>query len=682
MMAVALVLGGCQPSSLGIGRLEPMASTPLPEIAVDAELGRNPDVAAALREYSSGRPDVASALVNRALQGDPGNTRLHFLNGQIYLAWSKIGFPQYRDLAGVAFRLALQNDPSNLAAARALGAFYSGQGAYPSAVIALAEVINLNPGDWGDLWALARATYLAGQPTVAKWAIDTALSTPGAEEPGPGFLALAALASAAAGDALAATSFTQRYAAAVVEPAKVAQLERAVTEWPAIRAAATVAAAAARREARARRATSPRAATETPPARPTPVVPPPPPPPAIPGTEPLAPEELPPPAPPQEVTGRPVSSRWDVCDSPPNDIDPGNMAAANNADNVGSTSYSSTLTVVDPNSSSITAPLLSLPSPCADEPAPRMALIDVVVIRVAGLTSTRLGINLLDQLQIVLGGSITNQTVIASNAPNTSTTTIVGSIGLPAAGITYSLNIANAFDLRSEVVARPTLVALDRRSSHYFSGQSLVAGLPGGTYGGSSFIEIPTGVDLFVVPTFIDDDDLLLSVRASRSSFEEQIDSQLQSGFQDQILTARNAVTASVAMKMGETLILSGLTERALDQQSDRVPGLGDVPGLNLGFNERVTAEANNSVLIIMTPRRTDGRRQDGGAPIGYRPEEATAFQAMLTSRAKAAGLNPDADAQLATSLNPASRAVVFPMALLPPAEPAASGNRAKREGD
>ena len=149
--------------------------------------------------------------------------------------------------------------------------------------------------------------------------------------------------------------------------------------------------------------------------------------------------------------------------------------------------------------------------------------------------------------------------------------------------------LANAA-IGDAVVARPTLVGLDRCRRTISMGSCSSLDWPGNVRRQQLYRD-PDGDHLSVVPTFVDDDDLLLSVRASRSTFEEEIESLLDVGFENQILTARNAVTASVAMRMGETLILSGLTERELDRQSNRVPGLGDVPGANLAFNERITAE-------------------------------------------------------------------------------------------
>jgi type II secretory pathway component HofQ len=222
-----------------------------------------------------------------------------------------------------------------------------------------------------------------------------------------------------------------------------------------------------------------------------------------------------------------------------------------------------------------------------------------------------------------LNCSITHQSVSSNNAPPASTTTIIASAGLPAGGINYSLNIANAFYNRSEVVARPTLVALDRRSSRFFSGQAVVAGLPGGTYGGSSFIEIPTGVELVVVPAFIDPDTILLSVRASRSTFEPQ--GQTQIGFTNQVLTARNTVTASVLMKLGEILLLSGITERETNRQADQVPLLGELPIGNLLLSKKTSAEAKNSVLILMTPRSAGASASGIPGQGGFPPAEAAA---------------------------------------------------------
>ena len=63
-------------------------------------------------------------------------------------------------------------------------------------------------------------------------------------------------------------------------------------------------------------------------------------------------------------------------------------------------------------------------------------------------------------------------------------------------------------------------------------------------------------------------------------------------------------------MRYGETLILGGLAERETSRSSDGVPGIMDVPGLNLFFSERSERFFERSILILMTPRRPQYTRQ------------------------------------------------------------------------
>jgi type II secretory pathway component GspD/PulD (secretin) len=146
------------------------------------------------------------------------------------------------------------------------------------------------------------------------------------------------------------------------------------------------------------------------------------------------------------------------------------------------------------------------------------------------------------------------------------------------------------------VLARPTLVALDRQPSTFFSGSSLSATVTGAY--SSTLVEHPAGISLSVTPTFIDDETLLLSVRVARSFFAGSLDLQ-----NDTIVKSRNAVSANVMMKMGETLILSGLTERQLNESKKGVPLLKDIPVLQYLFSTETNNDLTQSVLVMITPR-------------------------------------------------------------------------------
>jgi tetratricopeptide (TPR) repeat protein len=619
-LLMLLIVAGCSQEGLGILRLAPGEQSSLPALDVSATLAKRADVAAALEAYRIGKPDVASGLVNRALQSWPYDADLHYLNGQIYAAWSGIGYPQYRDLAETAYELTLKLDPGNTGAADKLAGLYLDRGAYDDAVLVLARAVNLDDTDARAYRRLAVAAYFDERFAVAKWAADRALAL-GAARGSPAaadgdFLLVAALATAASGDVTGARTLLSRSAAAHPRsPAQLQSLARAIDAWQAVRqkAAAVPAPSTAASDDRIEDADAAAAAAGS-------------------------------------SSGGPVSARWDTCDQP---------APSGTSGGYGDDS-SDSVTVLGPVSSArFGAPLSVLPSPCADEPLPRMAMIDVVIINAGQLSSRRFGINLLDQLEVVFTGSV-GRSIVHGGDEGGTVTTLIGNLALPDAGILYSLNVANAVEERSEVVARPTLVALDRRTSSFVSGNSLFVGVAGTLEGGDLF-EIPAGVLLHVAPTFIDNDSMLLAVSASSASFEATSDvlPVEDTSFNDQVAITRNSVQANVMMDVGQTLILSGLVARKVTRSEDKVPLLGDIPGPGSAFNERNSSDAADSVLIILTPRLAQGDPKRPGAKT-ERSAEAQAFDAQLAGNARASGLDPGFDASLSAALDPTARAMLF----------------------
>jgi hypothetical protein len=285
-------------------------------------------------------------------------------------------------------------------------------------------------------------------------------------------------------------------------------------------------------------------------------------------------------APGEGAAGSTVSARWDTCDTAP----AGGTLEVEGSD---SSDSATVLGMAGMSITQFTTPLPALPSPCSDTPLPRMVMIDVVIISANQLSTRKFGINLLDQLEVVLTGSVERSIVQGGEEAGT-VTTLIGNLALPEAGILYSLNIANAIEARNELVARPTLVALDRRTSSFASGESLFVGISG-TLEGGDVVQIPGGILLYVAPTFIDKDSMLLAVSASTASFATVGDvlAVEASTFENQVAVTRNSVQANVMMDVGQTLVLSGLVERKVSRDEDKVPLLGDVPGPGSAFNAR-----------------------------------------------------------------------------------------------
>lgn len=253
----------------------------------------------------------------------------------------------------------------------------------------------------------------------------------------------------------------------------------------------------------------------------------------------------------------------------------------------------------------------------------RMVLVDVVILRTEDLITTKKGVNLLSSLSIQFGSASapafgSSVQISSDNTGSTSSSTVTHAITIPA--LTYSLNIANANSSSNEILARPTIAALEGVKSEFFSGTGLsAAAVAGGAAGGSAVqIEKEIGVKLEITPQFLSEDKVKMEIIAERTFLKTPSS---DNNFQYKIETSKTTVNAQSVLKFGETLILSGLSEKETNRTRDGVPLLQDVPILQYLFSQSTTSNFQRSVLILVTPRRADyvfkGDRDGKGAVVG-----------------------------------------------------------------
>ena len=256
---------------------------------------------------------------------------------------------------------------------------------------------------------------------------------------------------------------------------------------------------------------------------------------------------------------------------------------------------------------------VTLPAPCPGE-IPPSAIIEITMIRTEEAIQKSFGVNLLDGL--TLGRSIlqdnTGTITRASNLFNNGGTTPV-----TTGFLSYSMNIANSVYTKNEVIARPTLAAVDRLPSVFFSGGNYSISVKGTN--SSVLVDKQTGVALSITPTFVDEDHVMINVRASRSFKEESPD-------KDNIplVLTRNTVNAAALIRFGQTFVLNGLVEREKDQTQNLTPILGDIPVLQYLFKRQVTIDFNRQILTLITVRklvdsddsRDKAKLTDGGATL------------------------------------------------------------------
>jgi tetratricopeptide (TPR) repeat protein len=271
------------------------------------------------------------------------------------------------------------------------------------------------------------------------------------------------------------------------------------------------------------------------------------------------------------------------------------------------------------------------PAPTAPGTENKMVVVDVVIISTEEDFADSKGTNLLRGLQIQFGGasgpaysrnfssSTSGSSTGGVAAPDTGSSTLAVTRSITLPSITYSLNIFNMSSARNEILARPTLVATAGKPSEFFSGAELNAVVVNSSNNSSASpvnIQKDIGTTLSIVPTFLEDGRVSMKVTAQRT-FIKTPNSNL-TGFDARVETSKSKVDASVVMRPGETLILSGLSEKEGETTRDGVPLLQDIPGLQYLFARSTSRSYQKSTLILVTPRPPQYVYQSEKARVEY----------------------------------------------------------------
>lgn len=511
------------------------------------------------KAMDAGHLSQATQLFNRALKMDPTNPYYNFINALCYQVRAKRGETQYQALAEQGYKLAIRFDPTNAVSFYYLGQLYFDERNYRAARNQFASAVLLRPDDKNMLLYLAAASYYAHDPITTEAALTQLRrifkSVKGDVAAKAELARISALNKAALDNPAEARTYFLEYEKLSGNKGRVQQLARRLDDWK--RAYAT---------------NDPKLIK----------------------------------------VGFPLSS--------PN---PGNAEQSATQNDTGQTVYpsDSQQQAASDNSGQMgysTGPQQSggQANGFIDD---TMVAVDVVIIQTVENNSTSMGVNLLHGLELQFGNTLdgtpayndafSRYTNASDPTQNLTSRTITRAIGIPA--IKYSLNIANSQAGKSEVLAQPTLVARPGQTSKFFSGVDINAAATSGGAGDSVSIHKLVGIHLTVTPEIAPNNVVLLNVQAERTFLTQPSSSVV---FTFRMDTTKTTVDANVAMKFGQTLILSGLSEREIDKNRDGVPLLQDIPIVQYAFSQKTTASYNKSVLILLTPHRIqDGVPNDAG---------------------------------------------------------------------
>lgn len=521
-----------------------------------------------IKYLRDGDTEKALRLFNAAIKFDGENGTYHLLAGIAYhLEYRKTSTPEMRDNAEIGYKLAAKFNPGDARAAVQIGRLYLDSKRYRDARDAFATMLDANPANSDALHGMATASYLLGDIKVALWAVRELEL----QNYDPAAIArMRTVFYTAIGDNDKAAQYRAAYATSTVGQSDIGSFDARLSEikglvdkedWLKNPAAGP----------------SQPSAGETSSAAPM-----------LPGSVANDPGVTPAAAAPgAALTRLPVEPWWVCPDGKQGDVQAMMQAAAASG------------------SGDETVQLPAIPAPCPTSGTPKMAIIDVVMLRTEDTVSRSFGSNLLQNLtgyfgmSATLSGSTSSQTSFVGSGPTSTNLSLGGSLGAGTA-LAYSLNIANATQNRNEVLARPTLLAIDRLPSTFFSGANisiLVGGSPGSV---ASLVDKQVGVSFSVTPTFIDDDHVLLTVRAARSFVTAPAVGTAGVALSQSRLTT----SANLLVSPGQTVILSGLAERERVRGTSGVPVLRDIPGIQLLFTNDRKEDYFRTVMVMLTMRK------------------------------------------------------------------------------
>lgn len=489
----------------------------------------------------------AHQAVNEALQLDPRNSHLHFLNGFVYHLQARQGDTQKGEMALEGYQQALRIDPGNWIAQEFLGLAYMDLKQFDRARVSFSEVLLLTPESPVSIYGLMVSSYLTGDARTACAMADQFRKV--SAQPSPGFLRSSISVYASCGSFAQADGMRSALIQQTGNGPDVERTDRRLAQWKTFYDKQEKSAASALKTSLAQ---------------------------------------------------APANARPDQIAQAFSVPNPANKPPARPS--------TSTDSATAPSAAPPAIPPVA-PDVNAASSGPRMLLVDVVLLSTQDLISTSKGVNLLSALTLQLGSVAGNvaaysrviSSVATGNAEPAVTTTITRAVTVPA--LSYSLNIANANNSVNEVLARPTLAAIEGLPSEFFSGTNLSAGVVSvSQQGGTTIVPLEKkfGIKLAVTPTFLSQGRVQIKVEAQRTALNASSDNPRVAY---QIEIGETTANANVVMNLGDTLVLSGLSEKSSSSTRDGVPGLQDVPGLQYLFSNKRTNDLQRSVLILVTPR-------------------------------------------------------------------------------
>jgi general secretion pathway protein D len=172
---------------------------------------------------------------------------------------------------------------------------------------------------------------------------------------------------------------------------------------------------------------------------------------------------------------------------------------------------------------------------------------------------------------------------------------VAGQIGLGA------LAHALASDIGTNILSMPNIITLDNEEAKIIVGQNVpfITGqfTQAGTAGANPFQTIERkdiGLSLRVRPQISEGGTVKMSIYQETSNIQDTT----ASG----IITSKRSIDTNVLVDDGQVIVLGGLIDENMQDSTEKVPGLGDIPLIGNMFKYQKRSKAKTNLMVFLRP--------------------------------------------------------------------------------
>lgn len=151
---------------------------------------------------------------------------------------------------------------------------------------------------------------------------------------------------------------------------------------------------------------------------------------------------------------------------------------------------------------------------------------------------------------------------------------------------------------KAEIISSPRLITTNKKSAYIEQGTEIP--YLKSTSSGSTAVEFKKAVlSLTVTPQITPDNRLILDLDVT----QDRVGEVLKTLEGETVAIDTQRIGTQVLVNDGETVVLGGIFQHAMTSKVDKVPLLGDIPGLGALFRRTYENIGKNELLIFVTPK-------------------------------------------------------------------------------